>query len=111
METGFFELDDMINGLQNGEMIIIAARPSMGKTALAMNIIEHIAADQRMPCAVFSLEMSKQQLAQRMLCSRGGIDAHKLPQGMLQSHEYASSWQRSSASLPRRRSGWTIRRA
>ena len=45
LETGFFDLDDMLNGLQNGEMIIVAARPSMGKTAFAMNIIEHIAAD------------------------------------------------------------------
>ena len=88
LETGFLELDDMMNGLQNGEMIIVAARPSMGKTALAMNVIEHVAADSRLPCAVFSLEMSRQQLAQRMLCSRGGIDAHKLRKGMLQSHEY-----------------------
>src|SRR4051812_40071451 len=89
IETGFFELDDMLNGLQNGEMVIVAARPSMGKTAIAMNMIEHIAADSRLPCAVFSLEMSKQQLAQRMLCSRGQIDAHKLRKGLLQSHEYA----------------------
>jgi replicative DNA helicase len=88
LESGFFELDDMLNGLQNGEMIIVAARPSMGKTALAMNLIEHIAADTRLPVAVFSLEMSKQQLAQRMLCSRGQIDSHKLRKGMLQSHEY-----------------------
>jgi replicative DNA helicase len=58
-------------------------------TAFAMNVIEHIAADGRQPCAVFSLEMSKQQLAQRLLCSRGEIDAHKLRKGMLQSHEYA----------------------
>src|SRR5688572_10770055 len=89
VETGFFELDDMLNGLQNGEMIIVAARPSMGKTALAMNLVEGIAAERNMPCAVFSLEMSKQQLAQRMLCSRGKIDSHKLRRGMLQSHEYA----------------------
>ncbi len=88
--TGYFELDDMMNGLQNGELIIVAARPSMGKTAFAMNIVERLAADEhRYPCAVFSLEMSKQQLAQRMLCSRGEIDAHKLRKGMLQSHEYA----------------------
>jgi replicative DNA helicase len=53
-----------------------------------MNIIEYIAADTQLPCAVFSLEMSKQQLAQRMLCSRGAIDAHKLRRGMLQSQEY-----------------------
>jgi len=58
-------------------------------TAFAMNIIEHVAADSLLPCAVFSLEMSKQQLAQRMLCSRGQIDAHKLRKGMLQAHEYA----------------------
>jgi replicative DNA helicase len=60
----------------------------MGKTALAMNIIEGIAADNRLPCAIFSLEMSKQQLAQRMLCSRGAIDAHKLRKGMLSPDEY-----------------------
>src|SRR5205085_1082941 len=89
IETSFFELDDMLNGLQAGEMVIVAARPSMGKTAFAMNIIEHVAADSLLPCAVFSLEMSKQQLAQRMLCSRGQIDAHKLRKGMLQAHEYA----------------------
>jgi replicative DNA helicase len=89
VETGFFELDDMMNGLQRGEMVIVAARPSMGKTAFSMNIIEHVAADSLQACAVFSLEMSKQQLAQRMLCSRGQIDAHKLRKGMLQAHEYA----------------------
>jgi replicative DNA helicase len=88
IETDYFELDEMMNGLQNGEMIIVAARPSMGKTAFAMNIVENVAC-RGVPCAVFSLEMSKQQLAQRMLCSRGQIDAHKLRKGMLQSHEYA----------------------
>jgi replicative DNA helicase len=88
LETGYYDLDEMLNGLQKSEMIVVAARPSMGKTALAMNIIEYIAADSRMPCAVFSLEMSKQQLAQRMLCSRGGIDAHKLRRGLLQAQEY-----------------------
>lgn len=88
LETGFFELDEMLNGLQNGEMIIVAARPSMGKTAFAMNIIEHISADNKIPTAVFSLEMSKQQLAQRLLCSRGQIDAQKVRRGMLQNHEY-----------------------
>ncbi len=89
LETGFIDLDDILNGLQNGEMIVLAARPSMGKTALGMNMIEGIAAERNMPAAVFSLEMSKQQLAQRMLCSRGKIDSHKLRRGMLQSHEYA----------------------
>jgi len=88
LPTGFFELDELLNGLQNGEMLIVAARPSMGKTSFAMNLIEHIAAEQMLPAAIFSLEMSKQQLAQRMLCSRGEIDSHKLRRGMLQSNEY-----------------------
>jgi replicative DNA helicase len=88
IETGFFEMDDMLNGLQNGEMIIIAARPSMGKTAFAMNIIEHIAANNKMPCGIFSLEMSKQQLAQRMMCSRANIDAQKVRRSMLTTSEF-----------------------
>lgn len=88
IETGYFELDDMLNGLQPGEMIIVAARPSMGKTAYAMNIIEHVAANSQLPCAVFSLEMSKQQLAQRLMCSRAQIDAHKVRKGLLQREEY-----------------------
>lgn len=86
--TLYHDLDEMLNGLQRGEMIILAARPSMGKTAIAMNIIEQIAAEQQIPAAVFSLEMSKQQLAQRMLCSRGNIDAHKLRKGMLSDQDY-----------------------
>src|SRR4051812_30612485 len=88
VETSFFELDDMLNGLQNGEMIIVAARPSMGKTAFAMNVIEHVAADSKLPCAVFSLEMSKQQLAQRLMCSRAQIDAQKVRKGLLGAQEY-----------------------
>jgi len=88
LRTGYFELDDMLNGLQNGEMLIIAARPSMGKTSFAMNIVENIATTDMMPCAVFSLEMSKQQLVQRMLCSLTAIDAHKVRRGMMSNDEY-----------------------
>ena len=88
IETDFREIDDMLNGLQNGEMIIVAARPSMGKTAFAMNIVEAVSANHRLPCAVFSLEMSKQQLAQRLLCSRAAIDAQKVRKGMLQAEEF-----------------------
>src|SRR3954447_3172955 len=88
IETGYFELDDMLNGLQDGEMIIIAARPSMGKTSLAMNIVEHVAANNRLPCAVFSLEMSKQQLAQRLMCSRARIDAQKVRKSALSTSEF-----------------------
>ena len=67
LETGFFELDEMTNGLHGGELSIIAARPSMGKTAFMLNMAEHIATVNHIPVAVFSLEMSKQQLAQRLL--------------------------------------------
>jgi replicative DNA helicase len=81
--TGFIELDNLTSGMQRGEMIVIAARPSVGKTALAMNIIEHVGVDLKKPCAVFSLEMSKQQLAQRMLCSRSKVDSHRLRRGLL----------------------------
>jgi replicative DNA helicase len=81
--TGFIELDNLTSGLQKGEMIVLAARPSVGKTAIAMNIVEHVGVDLKQPCAVFSLEMSKQQLAQRMLCSRSKVDSHRLRRGML----------------------------
>ncbi len=83
LSTGFIELDNLTSGLQRGEMIVLAARPSVGKTALAMNLVEHIGIDLKKPVAVFSLEMSKQQLAQRMLCSRSGVDSHRLRRGML----------------------------
>jgi replicative DNA helicase len=88
LPTDFLELDSMTNGLQAGEMIIVAARPSMGKTAFAMNVVEAMSANHMLPTAVFSLEMSKQQLAQRMLCSRANIDAHKLRKGMLSNDDY-----------------------
>lgn len=85
--TDFADLDDMLHGLQNGELVIIAARPSMGKTAIAMNIVENVAA-KKIPVAVFSLEMSKQQLAQRMMCSRAAIDSQRVRKGMLRNEEY-----------------------
>ena len=81
--SGYVELDNLMSGLQKGEMVVIAARPSVGKTALAMNIVEHVGVDLKKPVAVFSLEMSRQQLAQRMLCSRSGVDSHSLRRGML----------------------------
>lgn len=83
VETGFFELDEMTDGLQQGEMIIVAARPSMGKTAFALNIAEHAAASNGVPVGVFSLEMGKQQLAQRLLCSRSGVDSHRVRRNQL----------------------------
>ena len=81
LPTGFHELDRMTNGLHEGEMFVIAARPSMGKTALAMNIAEHVALEGNKPVAVFSLEMSAQQLVQRLLCSRARVNGKNLRDG------------------------------
>jgi len=83
LPTGFFELDEKTCGLQNGEMIIIAGRPSMGKTSLALNIAEHIGAAEKISTAVFSLEMGRQQLAERFLCSISGVEAQRVRKGML----------------------------
>jgi replicative DNA helicase len=81
--TGYKQLDNMTNGLHPSEMIVIAARPSMGKTALAMNIAEHVAVDKQIPVAVFSLEMSSQQLATRLLCSRARVNLHHIRNGIM----------------------------
>jgi replicative DNA helicase len=86
MATGFHELDDLTSGFQPGELIIVAGRPSMGKTALGLNIAEHMSVEDNKPVAFFSLEMGREQMAQRLLCSRGNIDAHRIRRGML-SHE------------------------
>ena len=88
LPTGFTELDDLTCGLQNGEMVIIAGRPSMGKTSFALNIAEHIGADNDMPVAIFSLEMGKQQLVERMLCSRAMMDSQLVRKGLLRDEQY-----------------------
>jgi replicative DNA helicase len=85
--TGFAELDQMTSGLQKGEMIIIAARPSMGKTALALNMAEHMALRGN-GVGVFSLEMGRQQLVQRMLAARSAIDSQRLRRNMLRPDDY-----------------------
>ena len=88
LTTSFPKLDEMLGGLQRGDMIVLAARPSMGKSALALNIAEHIAAENHLAVAMFSLEMSRQQLAQRILCSYGKIDSQKLRRGNLNAQEH-----------------------
>ena len=80
-ETGFAELDKLTSGLQNGDLIVIAGRPSMGKTSLSMNIVEHVAIHNSIPVAVFSLEMPTEQLLIRMISSFGRIDSSKLRDG------------------------------
>jgi replicative DNA helicase len=83
LATGFRELDDITSGLQAGEVIIVAGRPSMGKTSFALNIAEHIGVDNKIPIAIFSLEMGRQQLAERFLCSRSGIESQLVRKGIL----------------------------
>jgi len=89
LPTGFLELDEITNGLQPGELIILAGRPSMGKTALGLNIAERLAVNEKTPTAFFSMEMNRQQVAQRILCSRGRVDAHKMRAGKLNEGEIA----------------------
>ncbi|OPL15202.1 MAG: replicative DNA helicase [delta proteobacterium MLS_D] len=83
VSTGYGKLDELTSGLQKSDLIIIAARPSMGKTAFALNIAQHAAIEQNIPVAVFSLEMSKEQLAFRMLASESRVDAQRLRKGFL----------------------------
>jgi len=86
--TGYTKIDQMTSGLQSGDLVIIAARPSMGKTALALNIAEHVAVDNGLPVAIFSMEMSSTQLAMRMLGSIARVDQHKMRTGRLNDKEW-----------------------
>lgn len=81
--TGYTDFDIKTAGLQNSDLIIVAGRPSMGKSAFVLNIIEHASILEKIPTAFFSLEMSKEQLVQRLLCSHARVDAHKVRTGYL----------------------------
>jgi replicative DNA helicase len=87
--TGFRDLDEKTSGFQEGDLIIIAGRPSMGKTALALNIGEHVAVGEKRPVAIFSMEMSGTQIAARMLGSMTRIDQHKLRTGRLTDEDWS----------------------
>ena len=86
--TGFTDFDDMTSGLQPSDLVIVAGRPSMGKTTFAMNIAEHAALKTQLPVAVFSMEMPGEQLAMRLLSSLGRIDQHKLRTGKLEDEDW-----------------------
>jgi len=86
--TGFTDLDRMTSGLQAGDLVIVAGRPSMGKTSLAMNIGEHVAIEQGLPVAVFSMEMGAVQLAMRMVGSVGMLDQHRMRTGKLTADDW-----------------------
>lgn len=88
LRTDFYELDTMTSGLQKSDLIILAARPSMGKTAFALNIAQNVAIKEKVPVAIFSLEMSKEQLVQRMLCSQAEVDTQRLKTGNMQSKDW-----------------------
>ena len=87
--TGFTDLDSKTSGLQPGDLIIVAGRPSMGKTAFALNIAEYVAVDVGLPVAVFSMEMGGTQLAMRMLASIGRLDSHRVRTGRLTDDEWS----------------------
>lgn len=88
LSTGFDDVDVILDGLHETEMIVIAARPSMGKTAFAMNIAEHVAVDHKNPVAIFSLEMSTRQLIQRMICCRSKVNQKDLAKGYLSEGDF-----------------------
>lgn len=86
--TGFTDFDKMTDGLHPAEMIIVAARPSMGKTAFAMNIVENVALNSKLAVAVFSLEMSSQQIVQRLLCSRARVNLQRVRDGFMADRDF-----------------------
>jgi replicative DNA helicase len=88
--TGFVDLDTLTGGLQRSDLIVVASRPSMGKTALCLSVAEHVAIEQKGAVGIFSLEMAKSQLAQRMLCSRARFSTHKMRTGKVSDAEYSN---------------------
>ncbi len=86
--SGFTDIDKMTTGLQKGELCIVAARPSMGKTSWILNVAQNAAIEHSIPVAIFSLEMSKEQLVQRLLCAEGRVDSQRLRRGQLSADEY-----------------------
>ncbi|MBA2683167.1 MAG: replicative DNA helicase [Gemmatimonadaceae bacterium] len=87
--SGFTDLDELTSGFQPADLIIVAARPSMGKTALVLNIAQYAAIERNVPVALFSLEMSKESLVQRMLTAEGRVDAQKMRKGLLRDEDYS----------------------
>jgi replicative DNA helicase len=96
VETGFTDLDTLCGGLHNSELIILAARPSMGKTAFAMNIAEHVSIDLRQPVLFVSLEMAAMELADRLLCSSAQVNGHRLRNGTISQEDRRRLVQKSS---------------
>jgi len=87
VRTGFDTLDRLTAGFQSSDMVIVAARPSVGKTSFCLNVAEYVALKEKLPVAIFSLEMSKEQLVQRMICSQARVDAQKVRTGFLSNED------------------------
>ena len=90
VSTGFVELDHKTSGFQRSDLLLLAARPSMGKTAIALNLVQHVGVKDKIPVAIFSLEMSKAQLINRMLSAEAMVDAQKLRTGNLDQNDWVS---------------------
>lgn len=88
LATGFVEVDDLLGGLDDDDLVVLGARPSMGKTPLALNIAEHVAIKEEIGVAIFSLEMSKEQLIQRMIATNGKVNGMRIKTGELMDHEW-----------------------
>jgi replicative DNA helicase len=86
--TGFLDLDELTSGFQKSELIVVAARPSMGKTAFCLNIATHAAVEARVGTAIFSLEMSKDSIVQRMLCAEARVDSQRVRRGLLRDNDF-----------------------
>jgi replicative DNA helicase len=87
--SGFYQLDEMTGGFQNSQLVILAARPSVGKTSLALNVAQHVAVKEKLPVAVFSLEMSRFDLTQRLLCAEAGVDSKLVRTGKLSEGDWS----------------------
>ncbi len=88
VQSGFPDLDALLSGFQKGDLIIVASRPSMGKTSFCLNIAQNVALDSKLPVAVFSLEMSRENLVQRLLCSEARVDSHALRTGYVPQRDW-----------------------
>lgn len=89
IKTGFFDLDNLLSGLQKSNLVILAARPGQGKTAMAVNVMQYVGVSEKMPVGIFSLEMSQEELVDRLLVGQADVDAWKLKTGRLSETDFA----------------------
>ncbi len=99
LATGFRDLDSILAGLQKSDLVILAAQTSIGKTSLALNIVQHVALHEKVPVGIFSIEMSREQLVDRLIASQAGVDVWKMRSGKLSSHGEFNDFERLSDAL------------